>query len=205
MDAVLFTGLGAAAVLLAGYLRRRLWSFAAQRPADYAAASGPQFDLRRHLNGAILCEGVIYGPLGRVTSRFVGEFEARWDGDTGVMKEHFRYENGATQDREWHLHIDAGGRIRATAPDVVGTATGVQAGPTVQLRYRIRLPQEAGGHVLNTTDWMYLAPNGTIVNRSQFLKFGIQMAELVATMRPRLPAADQDRGAGGDPQNWHAA
>ncbi|MEM7321134.1 MAG: DUF3833 family protein, partial [Pseudomonadota bacterium] len=33
-------------------------------------------------------------------------------------------------------------------------------------------------------DWMYLAPNGTIVNRSQFRKFGIQVAELVATMRP---------------------
>ncbi len=34
------------------------------------------------------------------------------------------------------------------------------------------------------TDWMYLADNGTIVNRSQFRKFGFKVAELVATMRP---------------------
>ena len=61
----------------------------------------------------------------------------------------------------------------------------MQARSAVQLNYRIRLPKESGGHVLDTVDWMYLAPNGTIVNRSQFRKFGIQVAELVATMRPR--------------------
>jgi len=33
------------------------------------------------------------------------------------------------------------------------------------------------------TDWMYLTENGTVMNRSQFRKFGIKVAELVATMR----------------------
>jgi hypothetical protein len=32
---------------------------------------------------------------------------------------------------------------------------------------------------------MYLTSNGSIMNRSQFRKFGIKVAELVATMRPR--------------------
>jgi len=58
----------------------------------------------------------------------------------------------------------------------------------VQLKYKIQLPESAGSHVLDTTDWMYLAPNGTIVNRSQFRKFGIKVAELVATMRPKEAA-----------------
>jgi hypothetical protein len=31
---------------------------------------------------------------------------------------------------------------------------------------------------------MYLMENGAIMNRSQFRKFGIKVAELVATMRP---------------------
>ena len=76
------------------------------------------------------------------------------------------------------------GAIRAEAPDLVGTGSGQQMGGSVMLRYRIRLPEDAGGHVLSVTDWMYLAPNGTIINRSQFRKFGIKVAELVATMRP---------------------
>jgi hypothetical protein len=57
------------------------------------------------------------------------------------------------------------------------------------LKYRIKLPKDSsGGHVLDTTDWMYVVENGTIINRSQFRKFGIKVAELVATMRPKEAA-----------------
>lgn len=189
MDPFLLVCLGAAIVLALGYLRRRFWSFLAQRPQDYAA-SDQQFDLRQHLNGPIICEGVIFGPLGRVSSRFVGEFDVRWQGNTGVMSERFHYDSGEVQDREWNLQLDKDGRIKATAADVIGTGTGMQKGPALQLNYRIRLPDSAGGHVLDTVDWMYLAPNGHIVNRSQFRKFGIQVAELVATMRPRDSVRD---------------
>ena len=73
----------------------------------------------------------------------------------------------------------------AEADDVVGTGTGRQEGSAVLLEYRLRLTPEAGGHVLSVTDWMYLTPGGAIMNRSQFRKFGIKVAELVATMRPR--------------------
>lgn len=188
MAALFYVLLGSAAILVLAYLKGRYLSFAAQTPADYAQETGEAFDLRSHLNGPILCEGVIYGPTGRVTSRFTGEFEARWNGNIGVMKEHFVYDSGQEQHREWRLALGNDGRIRATAPDVVGEGSGQQSGPSVQLRYRIRLPKDAGGHVLDTTDWMYLAPNGTIVNRSQFRKFGITVAELVATMRKKEAA-----------------
>lgn len=191
MDLIVFATLGALATLAALWLKRRFLSFTAQTPDDYATRDGPQFDLRRHLNGPILCDGVIYGPTGRVTSRFVGRFEARWSGDSGVMKEHFQYDSGTIQDREWSLVLSEDGRITATAPDVIGTARGWQRGPAVQLKYRIRLPESAGSHVLDVVDWMYLTPAGTIVNRSQFRKFGIQVAELVATMRPDEKAAEK--------------
>lgn len=184
MNAWLFLFLGAMLVLALIWIRSRMWEFPGQKPEDYEDET-PRFDIRHHLNGPILCEGVIYGPLGRVSSRFVADFDASWTGDTGVMKERFTYSDGSVQKREWHLTVGHDGRIEATAPDVVGKGAGRQAGPSVQLRYRIRLPAEAGGHVLSTVDWMYLTPNGTIMNRSQFRKFGIKVAELVATMRPR--------------------
>jgi len=56
------------------------------------------------------------------------------------------------------------------------------------LNYRIKLTEDAGGHALDVTDWMYLMSNGSIMNRSQFRKFGIKVAELVATMRPKEQA-----------------
>ncbi len=162
----------------------RTMGFRAQTPRDYAGKT-PRFDIRQHLNGPLLCEGVIYGPTGRVSSRFVADFEARWTGNVGVMTERFRYDSGAVQDREWTLTLGNDGSVKATAPDVVGEGVGRAEGAAVQLNYRIRLTPEAGGHVLAVNDWMYLMENGTIMNRSQFTKFGIKVAELVATMRKK--------------------
>ncbi|MCC1493002.1 DUF3833 family protein [Cognatishimia sp. F0-27] len=187
MEALYYIVIGAVMMLILGYLRVRYAAFLGQRPQDYANAPGEALDLPRHLNGPIICEGVIYGPLGRVSSRFVGEFDARWEGNKGVMTERFTYDDGSVQDREWTLVLGNDGRVVATAPDVVGEGAGEQAGPSLRLCYRIRLPDDAGGHILDTVDWMYLAPNGTIVNRSQFRKFGIKVAELVATMRREEP------------------
>lgn len=175
-------------------LRARFLGFRAQRPEDMAG-KGPAFDLKRHLSGPILCEGVIYGPTGRVSSRFVADMEGTWDGDTGVLAETFRYDTGRTQARRWTLALSPDGTIRATAPDVVGTGMGRVAGAGVLLTYRIKLEPEAGGHVLDVTDWMYLMDNGAIMNRSQFRKFGVVVAELVATLRPAPMAQAMVRAA----------
>ena len=184
MDSLIFALLGAAVIALFGWTRSHYADFLAQSPSDYAQGHGPQFDVRTHLNGPIICEGVIFGPTGRVSSRFVGEFDCRWDGNTGVMDEVFTYDDGSQQTRAWRLTIGNDGKILARADDVVGDGTGQQSGSSVQLKYKFRLPEASGGYVLDTVDWMYLAPNGTIVNRSQFRKYGIKVAELVATMRP---------------------
>ena len=169
-------------------LARRWVGFTAQTPADFEG-KGPAFDPRRHLNGPILCEGVVYGPLGRVASRFVADMKGSWDGNVGTLTEDFRYDSGMEQARCWTLQLGNDGGLRGRAPDLVGEARGQVAGPAVMLRYRIRLDKAAGGHELDVTDWMYLMENGTIMNRSQFFKWGIKVAELVATMRPKPEGA----------------
>lgn len=190
MEYALIFCLGLATAFLAVLAVQRWLSFAAQSPDDYAG-TGPELDIRDHLNGVMLCEGVIYGPTGRVASRFMAEMNASWDGNTGFMTEDFRYDNGSTQHREWKLRLDEAGGITATAPDIIGEGHGRQSGAGVKLAYAIRLPEASGGHVLNAIDWMYLVENGTIINRSQFRKFGIRVAELVATIRPMEAVAAQ--------------
>ncbi|MGQ0565309.1 MAG: DUF3833 domain-containing protein [Gemmobacter sp.] len=176
--------LGALLVLVPVVYRSRKLSFRAQTPADLADR-GPAFDPRRHLNGPILCEGVIYGPTGRVASRFVADMHGTWDGNRGRLDETFRYDTGRVQQRAWRLTLGEDGQIAALADDVPGQGTGRVAGCALNLRYRIRLDAEAGGHVLDVIDWLYLMENGTLMNRSQFRKFGVMVGELVATMRPK--------------------
>lgn len=183
MDIFLGIMIGFAIVLAAAVVRSRFWDFPAQTPEDYTGNT-PDFDIRKHLNGRIACEGVIYGPTGRVSSRFVAEFFAEWNGNEGRMSEQFFYDSGVEQAREWRLSLSETGRIQAVAADIVGVGSGQQMGSGVCLNYTIKLPESAGGHALDVVDWMYLMENGAIINRSQFRKFGIKVAELVATMRP---------------------
>ncbi|GGE38714.1 DUF3833 domain-containing protein [Actibacterium pelagium] len=162
---------------------RRYLSFSSQRPSDYAETL-PAFDVRTHLNGPLLSEGVIYGPTGKVVSRFVAKMHGTWEGNRGRLTEEFTYSSGDTQNRAWELEIGNDGEIRAKAEDIIGTGTGKQSGSAVQMKYRIKLAEDAGGHVLNVTDWMYLTDNGVIMNRSEMRKYGLKVAELVATIRP---------------------
>ena len=184
MDSILYVLLGVLFAIGAVWARGRFASFLSQSPEDYASGQSGQFDIRTHFNGPVKCEGAIFGPTGRVSSRFDADFDCHWEGNKCVMDEVFRYDDGTIQERAWHLELGNDGRIKATASDVEGDGTGVQMGDAVQLRYKLRLPEASGGHVLDVVDWMYLAPNGVIINRSQFRKFGIKVAELVATMRP---------------------
>jgi hypothetical protein len=177
---------GALLALIVVFLRRRLAEFPAQSPDDYDEAF-PTFELKRHLNGKMICEGVIYGPMGRVTSTFAADFDITWDGDKGTMDELFRYNDGSEQVRQWRITARDGGKFDLEADDVPGPAFGIAAGHAVQMRYPIELPEASGGHVLSCVDWMYLTPDGTIMNRSQFRKFGIKVAELIATIRPKDP------------------
>lgn len=159
------------------------FNFWSQKAGDYAGTE-PAFDIRGHLSGDLISEGVIYGPTGKVVSRFVADMRGVWDGDTGTLSEAFTYASGETQDREWQLRLTEDGGVVATAADIIGEGTGSAEGAAMNLNYKIRLPEDAGGHVLTVHDWMYLMPNGTIINRSEMRKFGLKVAELVATIRP---------------------
>ncbi|MEM7520201.1 MAG: DUF3833 family protein [Pseudomonadota bacterium] len=184
METLFLMLLGAAATVGVVIARRRFAAFYGQTPEDYQEGF-PVIDIREHLTGTMICEGVIFGPMGRVTSSFAADFNIAWDGDTGVMDEVFRYNDGSTQVRQWRLLVHENGTFDMQADDVPGSGTGTMTGSAVQMVYPIKLPESAGGHVLSCVDWMYLTPDGTVMNRSQFRKFGFKVAELIATIRPK--------------------
>ena len=178
-------------IVLAAIVAKNLFlSFRAQNPADYAGTD-PAFSLKTHLSGEILSEGMIYGPNGKMTNRFTAKMFGEWDGNTGTLSEEFTYSNGRKQSRKWFLKIGTGNTFTATADDIVGEARGVVSGATVKMEYQIVLPQEAGGHTLTATDWLYLTGSGVILNKSELRKFGFKVAELVATMRPAEPVSSK--------------
>ncbi|MDG2096481.1 MAG: DUF3833 family protein [Paracoccaceae bacterium] len=143
------------------------------------------FDIRDCLNGHMLAEGMVYGLSGNLESTFIATFEGSWEGNEGTLIESFSFSSGKNQNRRWKLKVLDDGTIEGTAPDIIGKANGQQMGSAVKLEYKIKLSQELGGHSINVIDWMHLMENGTIINRSEFRKFGMKVGELVATFRTK--------------------
>jgi len=128
MELIGFTLFGIALAMALNWVWSRKLSFMGQRPEDYEG-KGPDFNLREVLDGPIQCEGMIYGPTGRVTSRFVADMDVNWNGNVGVMDEVFTYDSGAVQKRQWTLTLGNDGSIKAEAPDVIGVGTGQRSKP----------------------------------------------------------------------------
>ena len=80
--------------------------------------------------------------------------------------------------RDWHLRRLGNNHFQATANDLIGTASGSTSGRT--LHWTWILATEPGNDLLNITmdQWMYLADNGTLLNRTIIRKFGVRLAEI---------------------------
>jgi len=175
---------GAAAVALVFRLARSRWSFRAQRLQDYGEAAEP-LKIEEFLSGRYQAHGVIFDYTGRVKSRFEADIVGAFEDGEGVMSERFRYASGAEDRRRWTIQMAPDGRrFQAFADDVIGAGTGEILGGSVRMTYRLKLPERAGGHVLDVVDWLYRTPEGGIVNRSEMRKFGFKAAELFAVFTP---------------------
>lgn len=195
MNSLAWIALGAILALSAAKLLDVFWSFRAQKLDDYAAATSPG-DLAQILGRRFDAHGVIFDYSGRAKSRFTASIEGDFTAEGGTLKERFVYGSGAADRREWTIRFAADGkRFTATAPDVIGEAEGELRGDAIAMTYRLRLPERAGGHVLDVVDWLYLMPDGAIVNRSEMRKYGVLAAELMAVFTPVDGASERKEAA----------
>jgi len=151
-------------------------------PQDYARET-PVLDLRCFLDGPLLAHGLFTDRAGRVVRRFTVALVGRWDGDRGELQEDFRYADGQTQRRVWHLVRTAPGRYTGTADDVVGEADGRAAGNALNWRYTLRLPVDGRDIEVQFDDWMFLVDEHVMINKAAMSKFGIALGEVTLSFQ----------------------
>lgn len=166
---LLLAGLSGAA-LLAGC--------ASPQPQDYAQEK-PVLELDRYFNGRVLAHGIFQKRDGAVVRRFTVVMDCHWQGNQGVLDEHFTYSDGSTQRRIWRLTKHADGRYTGRADDVVGEATGQTAGNAFRWNYTLRLPVDDGVYEVQFDDWMFLVDERVMLNRATMSKFGIRLGEVI--------------------------
>ena len=151
--------------------------------SDYRGEA-PRLDLARYFNGTVDGWGMFQDRSGRVLRRFHVRIDARWDGDTGTLDEHFEYADGEKQNRVWTL-VKSGDRYSGTAADVVGTAQGSAQGSALVWNYVLALPVDGRVWNMDMDDWMYLIDERTLLNRTTMSKFGVRVGEVTLSFRKR--------------------
>jgi Protein of unknown function (DUF3833) len=165
---------GAVAIALAGIVAG---CASAPTPADYVGQT-PTLELRRYFDGPLTAHGVFTDRAGKVQRRFTVQLVGRWDGSQGVLEEDFRYADGKTDRRVWHLTDHGGGRYSGRADDVVGIAVGEAAGNALNWRYTLALPVDGRVIEVQFDDWMFLVDERVMLNKAVMSKFGIRLGEV---------------------------
>jgi hypothetical protein len=169
----------AAFVLLAGCSAPHIDQYAAETPA---------LDVQTWFNGTLDAHGMFQDRSGAVIKRFVVVMHCSWNGDTGILDEDFVYADGTRQKRVWTLKKTGPGRFSATAPDVVGTATGTVSGNALRWQYVLALPVD--GRIINVDmdDWMFMIDDKVMLNRTAMSKFGVGLGNVTLSFSKRRPA-----------------
>lgn len=149
---------------------------------DYQGTE-PKADIKTYFTGPIKAWGIVQDWRGKVVSRFDVDMVGSWEGDKGKLEEEFRYYDGSTQQRTWHITKLDDGSYEGTASDIIGTAKGAQEGSAVNWHYSMDVPVGDTTYRLKFDDWMWQMNDGVLVNRSYLKKFGITVAELTLFMQ----------------------
>jgi Protein of unknown function (DUF3833) len=159
----------------------------ASQNIEQYAAEHPQLDLTQYFNGKIVAHGIFQDRSGLVVRRFTVDMEGRWDGNQGVLDEHFSYSDGQKDRRIWRLTKHADGSYTGTADDVVGTANGKTSGNAFQWAYTLKLPVNGTVYEVQLDDWMYLMDERVMLNRATMRKFGFRLGEVTLSFQKLSP------------------
>jgi hypothetical protein len=147
------------------------------RPEAFATTA-PAFDPVTFWTGRTSSWGVVENRDGAPTAIVTTATDATAEGADGLHMVQHVMTGGKDTVRDWHMRRLGDGKFAATANDMVGTAKGVASGRTFHWTWT--LATEPGNDLLNVSmeQWMYLADNGTLMNRTIITKLGVRLAEI---------------------------
>jgi len=138
----------------------------------------PKLDIKEYFTGSLKAWGIVQDWRGNVVSKFDADMEGQWVGNEGILKEEFRYYNGKTQNRIWHITKQDDNNYIGFADDIIDKAIGQNLGSAAKWQYVMDVPVDSSVYRLKFDDWMWQMNDGVVINRSYMKKLGITVAQL---------------------------
>ena len=136
------------------------------------------FSLTNFLEGKTHAWGIFEDRFEKVKLRFCVEMSGSWSGDIFILLEHFCYDDGREEKREWRVKPGENDQFTATCDDCIGEAVGRVVENEIQMRYRFRLKLKKRLLDVDFYDRIIKLDEHRAVNRAAMSKFGIKLGEL---------------------------
>jgi len=139
----------------------------------------PKLILEQYFAGKTRGWAIVQDRAGKILRQFSVDIDGRWDGKTLTLNEDFLYADGETQNRVWKIEKLSNNKYSGTADDVIDKATGIQQGNALNWSYVLKLPVDSSVYNITFDDWMFLQPDGVLINRATMSKFGFTVGEVL--------------------------
>jgi len=152
------------------------------RIEDFAGRT-PELRLEQYFTGRTRAAGLFEDRFGTVRRTFVVDIDGSWDGTTLTLDEDFTYNDGEKQRRVWRLRRTGDRTWEGRADDVIGVATGREAGNAFRFGYRINLKVGDSTWEVRFDDWMFRIDDETVLNTARVYRWGIWIGTVQLAFR----------------------
>lgn len=149
----------------------------------FAGGPGPEFAFERYFLGQTRGYGLLQGRGGAIRRQFVVDITGVIAGDALCLFEVFAFDDGERLNREWTVRRTGAKTYAATAPDVIGSASGEALPGAARWRYLLRVPVGKRDWAIAMDDWMYAMPDDVVLSRVAMTKWGLTVASMTVTYR----------------------
>ncbi len=158
------------------------------KPSDFKNAE-PKLIIEEYFSGQTMATGIFEDRFGDLRRQFTVEIEGSWDGTELILDEKFVYADGEKDQRIWTITKTNDHVYEGRADDIIGIAQGEAYGNALHWRYDMNLKIGDSTVRVHFNDWMYLQPNGVLLNRARVSKLGIEIGTVtLAFTKEKNPA-----------------
>lgn len=153
----------------------------------------PKFVLEEYFQGHTLAWGMFEDRFGKVQRQFVVTIDGTWDGNILVLNEDFVYTDGETENRVWSVTKTGADTYQGKTENVIGEASGASAGNAFNWTYQFNLKVGDGYWKVRFDDWMFLQPDGVLLNKAVVTRWGIKLGTVFLSFsKPATPSSGSE-------------
>ncbi|CAA6827942.1 MAG: FIG002577: Putative lipoprotein precursor [uncultured Thiotrichaceae bacterium] len=144
----------------------------------------PKLDIFKYFEGNTRGWGMFQDRSGTLKRQFVVDIKGSVD-ESGVLilEEDFVWNDGEKTRRVWRISRTSDAHYKGNAEDVIGSAIGVSAGNALHWTYDLNLVVKDKTWKVSFDDWMFLQPDGVLLNRATMKKFGFRLGEVTIAFK----------------------